>query len=159
MDKYIVSCGCGCGNALDAKILDGEVYVSFLSSDFYTKQERVSASFRLTALLLCSWKIKHKVLKDILCTREELLEFKKFLLSAEYKEDFKSQDNSHIVVDYDKDFGFMIMLISDQKSINALRFKNHRLYDLALSKADRDVLVRRINHALKKEKHMNENKE
>ena len=154
MDKntnknFMVSCSCGCSDAMEAKTLDDQIYVSFLSSDYYTNQKH--GRFRLAALLFCG----KTVLKDILCTEDDLKQFKKFLLSVEYKEEHEEKNDSHIVIDYDEDFGLSIMLISDQKRWKAWKFKNHRLFDIALSKSDRDVLVRRINHALKKAKEQN----
>jgi len=144
-DSCVVTCLCGCCEGLVASKLDGKIYLSFISSDFYTKQQQFDLI--KTSIKLLRGK---KVIKDILCEKEDLERLRDFLLTADYHEDEKSKNDSHLIVCYDKDFGYMLMLMSDLKKSDIIRLKAYRAYDIALSRKERDVLIQRIDHAIKK---------
>lgn len=150
MDKgFVVLCNCGCGNGLAAHILDGQVYVSALSSDFYTGQGYFK-QLRFAGKLLLGKK-KRNVIKDVLCEKEDLIAFRDYLLTAGYEDEEPFENTSRIIPSWDKDFGFGLYLVADQPRWEALKMKNFRMFDIVLSKKERDILVKRINRVLKKE--------
>lgn len=135
-----ISCDCGCDEGMIARSIDGEIYLSFVSSDFYTKQQCL-CKYSLT------WKLLRgrRVVKDIVCTKEDLQQLKDFLLSAECHDGTETNNDSHISIQYDEDFGYIIYLVSDMKRRDVLKLKNHRIFEITLSKKERDRIVKRIN--------------
>lgn len=144
-NECILSCSCGCDDCFSAHILDGQVYIGTLTSDFYIHQGHFEQlKFALKLLL------GKRFLKEVLCTAEDLEAFRDFLLLADYHEDAPKNDETHLIVSWDEDFGYSLCLVSDQPRWKALKFKNHRLFESCLTKDERDMLVRRIDYSLKK---------
>ncbi len=138
-----IFCNCGCDDGLVARILDGVIYISFVSSDFYTKQ----TSFNKIRFALKLF-LGKRIVKDIVTTDDKLIELRDFLLSTNYDNDEKTNNDSHLAFEYDVDFGYMIYLISDINPNDAFKFNNHRLFEITLSKKERDLLVMKINKCL-----------
>lgn len=145
-DKFILTCNCGCNEGMSIKTLDGEIFISFFSDDFYTSQD-VLKNIKLALKMFCG----KRILKDIIVTEQNLLDLKDFLMKIECTDE-ETNNDSHISFFWDKDFGFEIYLISDIPRKRALLFKNHRAFEIVLGEKERNLLVKKINYIIKKSK-------
>ena len=139
-----IFCKCGCCEGIIFKNLNGQIYISFVSDDFYSRQE-LFGNIRNTLKMFCG----KRLLKDILVTEEDLINIKQYLLNADYKEETPFNNDSHINVGYDEDFGYSIYLFSDLSKKDIILLKTHRAYQIVLSKKERNKLVKRIDKILK----------
>lgn len=138
---FISLCECGCDDGLAIKHLDGILYVSFLSSDWYTHQNCHILQTLKKAFF------GSKIVKEILVDVDELKRLKDYLKSFELSDE-EVHNSSHIAVYGDSVDGFNgICLVSDLKLSQI--GKPHLLFEVELNKKLRDKLVRKINKAIK----------
>ena len=145
LDKVII-CPCGCGSGVTFERLDEKdtsVGVSFISSDFYNRQ----GLFRNVSLGIDLIRGK-RLLKDIWVERKEVEELQEYLLSLNLEGEDLPDNYSHIIVEYDSDFGFGIQLISDVSLKDAVCCKGHRAYSLTMNDRVRNELIKSIDKAL-----------
>jgi hypothetical protein len=146
--EYIsVMCNCGCNEGIVFQKLDGEIFVSFVTGDFYVKQGMLdNLKFGLDLFF------GKKLIKEMYITETELIKIRDYITSPDFKEVENPDNNSHITIGYEDYIGYTIELISDMPKKEALKFKNHRLFEIVFSKKDRDKLVRKIDKMLEKHK-------
>lgn len=139
--NFMSLCDCGCGDGLVIQHMDGILYVSFLSGDWYTHQECTVLKTLKKAFL------GSRIVKEILVDVDELKRMRDYIKSFELSD--KEVDNSsHIAIYGDSVDGFNgICLVSDLKLSQI--GKPHLLFEIELNKGLRDKLVRKINKAIK----------
>lgn len=155
MKNKVYSCSCGCGASIKFSVVDGELFIDFLSCDFYSRQGfggNVALYLKVLGQTLLGQ--KNICLKEILLTKEDLINLKKYLTSLELKKIDKNniQNHSRIKLSYSEDFGFTFKLISLLSIKEILRRKIHWAYEISFGAHERDLLVRKINKILVFEK-------
>lgn len=145
MDRYILSCRCGCGNALEF-VSDGELYVSALSSSFYTAQIGVVSRLKETLRLLFS-RDKH-LNAEVIVSREDLIELCDFLEKAGISSVKPTSNVSNIKVSR-LDEQYCLNLYLDMPPLEILKGHAFRGYELVLNKRHVSNLLVRIRKCLK----------
>jgi len=154
---FIIFCTCGCGNGFEFNEFDGQIFVSSFSSDFYNKQRILfqNTKEKLKEVLLVR---NHKlnILKEIITTKENLEDLLKYLeqfeLINEKSDNYAYLRASKFEFDFDeknKYIDYSLELVGQKKNIKDILFeKNHRKYDVCLSKKEVEKLKISIKKVL-----------
>lgn len=156
-NNFVILCNCGCGNGFEFNELDGELFISSLSSDFYTKQKFLFPNIKekLKEIIL----VKHhkkNILKEIVVTKKDLKNLLEYLNQFEFKNE--ETDNyaylkaSKFEVDFEDEnkndyTEYFLELIGQKKDLKNIIFeKNYRKYELCLNKKE----VYRLKNSIRK---------
>lgn len=145
-NSFIVFCDCGCENAMKVTTFGDMVCISFLSSNFYSKQfslkELITEKYKELSNLIT----KHKFVNmDILVNNSDKEDFIKALQSIKVKENIaRFENDSYIRLDKsdleDADM-FAIELVSKMKVSKALSGKSFQTYDICMNKTQWNYFV------------------
>lgn len=147
------SCQCGCGNTMMISKTEeaSSLYVSFLSSDFYNEQKNPFDWVKHRLKFLMELSINRKILlKDIIVSEEDILRLKEVLKSTNLKN--VEKNHSHIKIMFDKDFGYLIHLVSKPSWPDIITGKYYRQFDLEIGDNEKKEMIKMINRATKQRK-------
>lgn len=158
-DNFIILCNCGCGNGFEFNELDGELFVSSLSSDFYSKQLFLFPNLKekLKEIRLVKHH-KRNILKEIVTTKDNLKDLLDYLERFDFK--YEETNNysylraSKFEVDFDDEnkndyTEYFLELIGQKKDIKEIIMeKNFRKYELCLNKKEVENLKKSIKKIL-----------
>lgn len=160
INSFVVMCDCGCGNGLEFKVTDDEIFVSSVSGDFYTNQG-IFCALKEKISYIGKYLVKKPIyMCDCCMNREDVLEFLDTINHIELKEleedyDFSLKNDSKISMYYEKacdDVDMSIYGIYIKPTMNLsqyLRGKEYRAYEIIYSKKDWKRFVSACNRYFK----------
>ena len=152
---FSVTCSCGCEDGFVFRELDGSLFISSVSSDFYMLQTNSWNKFikNLKEYIFLSHR-KRFILKDICVKKEDIENLLDYLNSIYDKLNDDEVDNISKLIIVREDFkeynytDYSIELISRAKNAKEIFFKTHRKYDLVLNKKETKKLIKYCKKAL-----------
>ena len=149
---FSLFCSCGCSSGFEIRVLDGTGYLSFVSSDFYSKQKR-NLFAEVKELVHDRFKYGQKknlcILKEMIVTGNDIDHLDQFLSEYIHTEDI-AQNESEIKISADPDFEYCLRLVTKREGVVNVLYRimhEHRQYDIVIDNAVRDALRRQIRRA------------
>ena len=159
-DKLIITCDCGCSDGFEFSLFDDEIYVTSISSDFYSYQrtlfEKIDKKYKEYFLARNK---KVNVIKEAITTKndiEKLLEFLNKHLDklvdeedsySNYASIYITKDTLEDIPDY---ISYAIELRVKNKSFKDIFFtKTHRKMDLVIQRKDAKRIIKLCEKVLK----------
>ena len=157
IETILINCDCGCGNVLEIKKFDNEIYISYSNGIFYNKQKGFDFEHSKFNYILKNIKKKKIYLNDIIIKNKDLDKFLDAINGLNI-------ENSSLVTNINKARltleeiriseeilpDFSICLISELTNKDFLFNKEYRAYEIILNKNEWDTFVRRCNNYIKK---------
>lgn len=156
---FILLCSCGCDNGFIFKELDGNIYVSTVSSDFYNYQGIgvKKLFYRLSKNIKEYNLVKHhkkNILKETFCNKENiqnLLTYLESQLPTLNNEKINNITKLRIKKDIIEECNYTdysIELLTATTNAKEIFFKTHRKYDIVLNKKETLKLIKSCKKAL-----------
>ena len=142
--KCFITCSCGCGDSVLFRA-DEELYISFLSNDFY-RYQGFGDRMRLTAQCLTG----NYTLVDILITEDDLESLAKFLDDVNITDspDHKNDASMDVIDTFMPDFGMeqlSINLTCNMSKKDLFCGKIYRCFDLTYNKEQTEDLRKAVH--------------
>lgn len=122
--NFILACDCGCGNALEFKVLDEYLFISALEGSFYAKQDITSVAYERMKNIKQMLMHKETFLHEIIINTEDLFKLRDALnnivLSPEQDNNYEKITNSaKLVIDVmDAEYGIFAIMLSPIEGIH-----------------------------------------
>lgn len=141
--EFVLVCSCGCGNAF-LFTADEELYVSSLSSNFYTKQEGVL--HRLKKMFRLLFTGDRHLDAEVIAERKDLENFCAFLKEAQVSSitSMKPTDNVSRLHVRKEAVGCSLNLCLSMPWKDILAGRSYRGYELVLNRRQAGNLLKRI---------------
>ena len=138
-----IGCSCGCGEGFVLKNEFGIVSVYFLSYGFATQQRGFWGQVRRDLDALSG-----RPIADFTVSRENLAEVRDFLKNAEYDCDNPCGNDGHIVFSWDRDFGCIVELYSEQRPLDIILGRRFRCYEHTVGPEEAKKMIAQIDTVL-----------
>lgn len=143
LDKFFISCDCGCGNTLEIKGWKNDfMYISFLESSFYKYQIIPFANLRDRIRLATN---KNNCLMEICCTKEDLQKLKNYLINNKLSDE-QISNCSRIIFEYDADIDmYFIILENIQNKLTTLFGKIYQAFEFEINEKVKQQIIQCLN--------------
>lgn len=146
---FRLSCSCGCGTGFEMKAAHGTLYVSWFSGDWFAQQKTFWSSAKDRMKYLSG----ETLLREVVCTKDDLLALKEFLQSVEWEDpegDWPKNDSvlkpMHLLEDI-----YAVWLEGTMPAMQVVKGNFHRMFEQQLSPLERDVIISQIDDWISRE--------
>lgn len=136
-------CSCGCGEGFVLKNEFGVVSVYFLSYGFATQQRGFLGQVRRDLDALSG-----RPIADFTVSREDLARVRDFLKNAEYDGGAPCGNDGHIVFSWDRDFGCVVELYSEQSPLDIILGRRFLCYEHTVGFEEAEKIIAQIDTVL-----------
>lgn len=151
-NNLIIMCNCGCDSGLSFKILQNQIFISSIQSNFYSKQKSHTEKVKH---ILKRFFHKKIYLVDIILDKNEKKELIKNLYelydsiidSDEVEENYSLLKAYKIKNETDYD-NFGLYIQSKQNILDILRNKEYRAYDIVYNKKEFFIFIKTLENFL-----------
>lgn len=138
-----IGCSCGCGEGFVLKNEFGIVSVYFLSYGFAVQQRTFLGQVRRDLDALSG-----RPIADFTVSKEDLAEVRDFLKNAEYDSGAPCGNDGHIVFSWDRDFGCIVELYSEQRPLDIILGRRFRCYEHTVGSEEAGKIIAQIDTVL-----------